>query len=107
MRHLALILACAALALPAADGDDQGRHSGQVRQKILERFDADHDGKLSESERTAARNAFAERCKERHPELFAKIDTNGDGQLSQEEAQAARERFHDRRRFGHRQDQND
>lgn len=104
MFKIITLLAATCLAMPAGDdgatatnGSDQGRHLGQHRQEILAKFDADHDGKLSESERAAARAALAARLKEKHPKLFAKIDTNGDGQLSKEEMEAARAKLRELR----------
>ena len=118
MIRILTILAATLLALPAAEGaaagTGQGLHRGQFRKHLLEKFDADKDGKLSEAERTAAkqackerrdtdkdgtvseaerdaaRAAFSARLKEKHPELFAKVDKDGDGTISREEGQAAR-----------------
>lgn len=113
-----ILLAATLLALPAAEGGkgqgDAGMHRGQIRQRVMERFDtdgdhriseaeraaakaaclekwdADDDGKLSEAERAAARAAFSARMKENHPKLFAKLDKDGDGVISREEGEAAR-----------------
>jgi hypothetical protein len=118
MTRILAILAATLLALPAAEGSaagtGQGLHRGQFRQHLLKKFDADKDGKLSEAERAAAkqackdkfdsdkdgklseaerdaaRAAFSARLKEKHPELFAKVDKDGDGTISREEGQAAR-----------------
>ena len=58
--------ALAVWALPAgAAADDH-------RARMLEEFDADGDGQLSEEERSAARDAFRHRALER-------FDANGDG----------------------------
>lgn len=131
MFKFAILLVAVCIALPAADdagATTAGKHrkhgDGQIRQKLLERFDADKDGKLSdaekaaakaehqkrvakfdtdgdgklsEAERTAARAACAARLKEKHPEILAKIDTNADGVISKEEAQAARAWRHEHR----------
>ena len=96
MYKLAILLAAACLALPAADGAAgaagarAGRHGGgQIRQKVLERFDADKDGSLSDTEKAAAKTAHQAKRAERK----AKFDTDGDGKLSETERTAARAAF--------------
>lgn len=76
------------LCAEAEPGKDEGKRDGrppkgQIKQQMLKEFDADGDGKLSESERAAAKAAMEERK--------GKIDTNGDGTISEEERQAAQE----------------
>jgi hypothetical protein len=105
--RLHLIIAALALtaspALVAADKDCScDDHDGKFRAKMLEKFDADHDGKLDDGEKAAAHEAFEQHQAEReaklkseHPELFAKIDKNGDGSISAEERRAF-QRKHDR-----------
>ena len=84
-------LAIVTSAAFAADEADQGRRrmrQGQrnpaMRAKILEKFDADGNGELSEEERAAAREAGRAR-------MLENCDADGDGELSEEERQAARE----------------
>lgn len=87
------LLVCAGMSVSAFAGDDavnRDKH-GKHHEKMLAKFDANHDGKLDESERATARAALAARLKEKHPELLAKIDTNNDGLISQEEMKAGRE----------------
>jgi Ca2+-binding EF-hand superfamily protein len=59
-----------------------GPNREEMRKKILEKFDKDGDGKLSEAEQAEAREAG----KKRAEEFFAKLDKNGDGKISQDEA---------------------
>jgi len=59
--------------------------------EILEKFDKDGDGKLSEEERKAMREAMHARMEERHKEMLEKFDTDKDGKLSPEEREKARE----------------
>jgi hypothetical protein len=47
-------------------GEIRDRMSPEMRAKILEKFDADGDGQLNESERLAARKEMAERRKNRN-----------------------------------------
>lgn len=90
MAKFIILLAAACLALPAADNGDGAkrghRGDGQLRQKALERFDADKDGRLSDGEKAAAKGA----CQQKRAELKAKFDTDGDGKLSEAERTAAR-----------------
>ena len=92
---IATLFTCAALAAPAFAGDDApaSKHDGKLREKVLAKFDANHDGKLDEGEKTTARAALAARLKEKHPELLAKLDTDGDGVISEAEMKAGREQL--------------
>jgi Ca2+-binding EF-hand superfamily protein len=70
------------LAEKKAKGEGKGRPSREeMHKKMLEKFDADGDGKLNEAEREKAHAAM----KKRGAERFAKADKNGDGKLSQDE----------------------
>jgi hypothetical protein len=63
-------------------GPGGGGGRGALREKLLEKFDKDGDGKLSEEERAAARDAIIDR-------IFQKFDADGNGQLSKDELRAA------------------
>lgn len=63
---------------------------GKHHQEMLAKFDANHDGKLDDSEKAAARAAASARIKEKHPEAFAKFDADHDGTLSKDEMKALR-----------------
>lgn len=83
---------------------DEGREAR--RERMLKKFDADGDGKLSESERASARETMERRKTmadtdgdgkvseaEREAakaEMMKKLDTNGDGEVSEEERKAGR-----------------
>jgi hypothetical protein len=102
---LPAILAIAALMLggstpttAAEAGGDHAKHDGKHHQELLEKFDANHDGKLDKSERQAAKAALEERIKEHHPKLFEKFDANHDGKLDREELKALREARRERHR---------
>ena len=98
MRLSIILAALAAMTLSttllAAEGHEgKCPKNGELRAKLVERFDANKDGKLDESERAAAKAA----CQEHKGEIAAKIlakhpelDTNGDGKLDKEEAEAGR-----------------
>jgi Ca2+-binding EF-hand superfamily protein len=68
------------------------------RSKVLERFDADGDGKLSDKEKARAKRAKEKRSaqspeerKARMQALLKRFDTDGDGKLSKEEKSKLRE----------------
>ncbi|WP_309399581.1 EF-hand domain-containing protein [Cerasicoccus maritimus] len=107
--------------------DGKQRQGGQrpdrpSREEILTQFDADGDGKLSETEREAAREFHMEQMalrrfdadgdgalseeerskyeafkSEREAKMLDRFDADGDGVLSDEERQTAREAFQQRR----------
>ncbi len=110
ISHL-LTLVAAALLLPAAataqDATNEKPDRAKMRQRMIEQFDADGDGKLSEEERAkarakrgakgakggqAGRGGRGPQGREGRPEgppdpmrLFERFDANGDNQLSREE----------------------
>lgn len=72
------LLAWATISGWAAEGDNRGFGGGQLDpaqrwQQMLERFDQDHDGKISKDEYQGP------------AEAFGRLDANGDGFLQQEE----------------------
>lgn len=52
---------------------------------LLEAFDTDKDGKLSDDERAAMRTAMQAKAEERRAAMLAKYDKDGDGKLSDDE----------------------
>ncbi len=58
---------------------------------MLEKFDTDKDGKLSEDERKAMQAARTAKMEERRKEMIAKFDKDGDGKLNDEEREKAKE----------------
>lgn len=102
MKHLFIIALISIFTISSAQAAENGKgkackHRGDMKAKILEKFDANNDGKLDESERAAAKTAVQAKRQERiaklkseHPKLFEKIDSNGDGNISKDEAKAAR-----------------
>src|SRR5689334_7439349 len=76
------------------DRGDRGDRMRDARERIRERFDVDHDGRLSRDERQTARRAVGRRIAmmgARHrmkmfKKMIRKLDTNGDGVVGPGEA---------------------
>jgi len=117
---LVLTVLSAAPTWAEDEAPDRESHRAEKRQQILEEFDADGDGKMSEAERATAREEMRSRrgkgkgkkrgSKDRRgpggppdPEkLFDEYDVNNDGQLSREEFMKLREAVRHQRRHGKR-----
>ena len=86
-RWFLLIAVLLSFAAAAGPGDGKAR--------LLERFDTDGDGQLSESERAAAQEARGGRGDEdmaaRHVEILEQFDVDRDGRLNDSERTALRE----------------
>ena len=71
-----------------------------MRARMLERFDTDKDGTLSDAEKAAARAAHEERMKEHRAKFLERFDTDKDGKLSEAEKAAARAEMEKHRKAG-------
>ena len=98
MRKLLITLALlTGFALIAAEGEERQhkgpKHKGPKanKEEILKKFDKDGDGKLSEDERAAVREAMKAKMDAKKAEILAKFDKDGNGELSEDERAAARE----------------
>ena len=69
-------------AAPTPASTDVSSRKAQHRQRMLQKFDANGDGKLDANERAAMKQAHAARIKP--------FDTNGDGKLDANEKAAMR-----------------
>ncbi len=76
-------LLCSAQTIPG--GKAFNIREEKDNERLIKQFDKDGDGKLSESEKTAAKAAMDERIK--------RLDTDGDGKLSEKERKAGREQM--------------
>ncbi len=74
------------------------------RQRMLERFDTNHDGQLDETERAAARaewrmhregEKMRARFEQRRKEVLARFDRNGDGRLDENERKELQQAWQD------------
>lgn len=97
---------CWAASQPAlaAPGQDNGKRA-EFRQKFLQKFDKNGNGRLDPDEKEAAREAMQKRREqgggkgqggagadpERRKKLLEKFDRDGDGKLSETEKAAAKE----------------
>jgi EF-hand domain pair len=80
----ALVAGATTFAVADAGGSgnaDIAAKRGEWKQKMLEKYDINNDGKLDPSERAAMRH-------DRMVESFKKLDTNGDGVVSFSEFEA-------------------
>ena len=91
-------LLCFDLTVPLLCGANQEQSDLTVRQRAVEQFDADGDGRLNAVEREAIRKAgspFAVkrpryiRDRRRHEQRIKKYDKDGDGELNEEEEKEA------------------
>ena len=90
MKKVFVMLAviCLVLSVDAFGGGKQ--MSPEMRQKMLEKYDADGDGKLSDEERATAKAEMQGKREAMQSQMLEKYDTDGDGKLSDEEKQAAK-----------------
>ncbi|MFC4993047.1 EF-hand domain-containing protein [Rubritalea tangerina] len=86
------------------DWRKRSAHGGRFDKEVMERFDKDGDGKLSDEERKEARDAIAKRYGSRgdkmQKELLKRFDKDGDGKLSEDERRELRRSWEKRKR-GH------
>ncbi len=85
----AFVLTATTLLSGTAQAEEEGKQGR--RAKLLEKFDANGDGKLDETERKAAREALKAK-------ILEKFDEDGDGKLSEDERAKAKEARPKRRR---------
>lgn len=78
-------LVAGATSLAVAQGNDA------PHQKMIEKFDLDHDGKLDDAERAQMKAAFEAKRAARKAENLARFDLNKDGQLDDSERAAMRD----------------
>jgi Ca2+-binding EF-hand superfamily protein len=96
---IALMMVLAGTQAFGAEGNGRKR-DGEMRKKLIEKFDKDGDGQLNEAEREAAKAAMeARRDKEDgqfRDKLLKRFDADGDGKISDAEREAAKEARPDR-----------
>jgi Ca2+-binding EF-hand superfamily protein len=80
---IALSFLAAGTVSAVAFACEHGGDHASFHQKMLERFDTNHDGKLDDTERAAMRA-------ERVQRIFGRLDANSDGQLSTAEVKGTR-----------------
>jgi len=99
MKKLRWIVASSALCVAAAGGLALAKgHDPAQKAAVMQKFDANGDGKLDDAERAKMKEAFATRRAEHRAARIARFDADKDGALSPAERAAmqdtrARERF--------------
>jgi hypothetical protein len=87
-----LALALAAITgATAQDEKPEGKRHHPLPPAVLEKFDADKDGKLDEEERKAARAEMQAKREEARKKMLEEFDANDDGKLDEAERKAAHE----------------
>ena len=93
----------------AEDGDKGKGKKGDMRKKIMEKFDTNKDGKLDETEKAALKKAMEERRAngegkgkkgDKRKKIMEKFDTNKDGKLDEAEKAALKKAMEERRANG-------
>lgn len=101
MRHLlltaVLLIAGVSFAQDAQAKKPKAERRAPNMERILEKpevikeFDKDGDGKLSDAEKSVAKETMKKRHDEKRAEMIKKFDKDGDGKLNAEEQKAMRE----------------
>jgi hypothetical protein len=84
------LLLGASLSATAQEPAPKRPPGGRMPPAIVKEFDKDGDGKLSEDERKAMREALKVRMEDRRKQMLEKYDADGDGKLSEAEIAKAR-----------------
>ncbi len=85
-KLLAALIAITCLGAGTSALAEEGSVDRDARRaQLLERFDTDGDGVISDAERSAARDEL----RSKRDELLQQYDKDGDGRLSPEEREAA------------------
>lgn len=98
MKRILLALALVGAMATSVAADRGGPGRGQMRQRVLEQFDHNHDGRLTGREKRAAKKFVMRMRYERRMMALRRFDADRDGWLSPEEQRAARQAL--RRRDG-------
>lgn len=88
--HLLAVAMMIVGGLSASSFAGDKHRNPEMHKKLLEKFDKDGDGKLSEEERAAAKAAFQEKHPDAKEKVLAHFDKDGDGKLNDEERAAAK-----------------
>ena len=77
------LLALALLASPAARAEEPAKEKPLTKNQ--QQYDTDHDGKLSDEEKAAAKTAATAKAKQTREANLAKYDANKNGKLDDDE----------------------
>ncbi len=79
-----------------AEGDKAKRPHHPLPKAMLEKFDTDGDGKLSDAEREAAQDEMEAMRAKMRERMLAEFDKDGDGELNEAEREAAKKAWKDK-----------
>jgi len=94
MKRIVFVLA---LALVGGLASTAAADLGQMRQRLLQQFDQNHDGRLTGREKRAAKRFVMSKRFERRMMALRRFDADQNGWLSPEEQRAARQAFRAKR----------
>lgn len=80
-----LIMSSTSYAKKGNDKNKDRENRKAKKQKMLDRFDADKDGKLSSSERKTAKETIKTESAEIEDAMLKKFDSDGNGRVDKEE----------------------
>jgi hypothetical protein len=83
--RLALGMLALSFITPMVSAEDGMAKEKKPSKATLEKYDADHDGQLSDEEKAKAKQDAREKAKHTREENLAKYDTNKDGKLDDAE----------------------
>ncbi len=85
-------------AFSVASAEEAKPRERQVPAGLMEKFDTNKDGKLSEEERKAMREGMQELREKMRAEMLKKYDKDGDGELSEEERKTMKDEMEAKRK---------
>lgn len=91
MTKLKLVVASAALMVGGLSGFALAKGHMGPKKELIEKFDANRDGKLDDAEKAKLREAKQAMHAQRKAERLAQLDTNKDGKVDVAERKAMRD----------------
>ena len=101
MKKITFLAVAALLSAPSFASIEQadGHHKQAKQEKhhaFFEKFDANKDGSLSETEWATMKSSMSEKGKQMRAKFFEKADSNGDGAITKEEMRKLKDSHNDK-----------